>query len=117
MAKRCNHRFTPPTKEEVVEYAEGLDFPLNADEFISFYDARGWMLGKTPMRDWQACVRTWRINWQKKTGRTKVKIPTMTTGRTAKELIEEIEQRRVTEGKPKPVALKITLDDLKEIAK
>ena len=27
--------------------------------FMSFYESNGWKVGKNPMKDWKACVRTW----------------------------------------------------------
>ena len=26
---------------------------------MDFYDANGWKVGKNPMKDWKAAVRTW----------------------------------------------------------
>ena len=32
---------------------------VDADKFIDFYESKGWLIGKNPMKDWKACVRTW----------------------------------------------------------
>ena len=117
MAKRFKTKFIPPTPQEVEEYAANLDFPIDGEEFVSSYDSKGWAIGNTPVYDWQALVKKWKINWLKRTGRHKIKIPTLVKGKTAKELIDEIEQNRIATGKPKPVKMSITFDDLKEIAK
>ncbi len=51
--------FTPPAPEEVTEYATSIGFQLDGQQFIDFYEAKGWMIGKSKMRDWKAAVRTW----------------------------------------------------------
>jgi hypothetical protein len=54
-------RFTPPTAEEVSEYAKSIDFQdFDPQQFVDFYASKGWMIGKSPMKDWQAAVRTWK---------------------------------------------------------
>ena len=57
--KRSNKRFTPPTLEEVTEYCQSRNNGVNPQRFIDFYASKGWMVGKNPMKDWKACVRTW----------------------------------------------------------
>lgn len=52
-------RFTPPTAEEVGEYCAANGYSLDPLKFVSFYQSKGWKVGKTPMKDWKAAVRTW----------------------------------------------------------
>ena len=52
-------RFSPPTVDEVREYCQERNNGIDADAFVDFYAARGWMIGKTHMKDWKAAVRTW----------------------------------------------------------
>lgn len=52
-------RFTPPTLEEVKAYCEERHNHIDAERFIDFYQAKGWMVGKNKMKDWKACIRTW----------------------------------------------------------
>ena len=52
-------RFTPPTVDEVREYCQERNNGIDAAAFVDFYTARGWMIGKTHMKDWKAAVRTW----------------------------------------------------------
>ena len=61
-------RFIKPKAAEVKEYAESRGFPLDPDEFIDFYESKGWVVGKSPMKCWQAAVRTWERTWRKRTG-------------------------------------------------
>jgi hypothetical protein len=57
---RPQGKFSPPTALQVEEYANAIDFPLDAEKFVSHYAANGWMRGKTKMRDWRAAVRYWK---------------------------------------------------------
>lgn len=49
----------PPTVEEVAEYCKMRNNGIDAEEFWDFYTGKGWKIGKDPMKDWQASVRTW----------------------------------------------------------
>lgn len=51
--------FKPPTIEEVVEYCKSRGSKVNARQWFDFYQAKGWMIGKNKMKDWQAACRTW----------------------------------------------------------
>lgn len=32
---------------------------IDAAQFIDYYSANGWMVGKSRMKDWRAAIRTW----------------------------------------------------------
>ena len=57
-------KFTPPTIEEVVEYAAHLGFAeINAKRFMEFYEAEDWHYGDgKKVRSWKRCVVTWKHN-------------------------------------------------------
>lgn len=48
-----------PTPKEVTDYAKSRGFDLDGELFCDFYASKGWLVGKSPMKDWQAAVRTW----------------------------------------------------------
>lgn len=50
-------RFTPPTLAEVQSYVAERHSPVDPQEFIDFYESKGWMVGKTPMKNWKAACR------------------------------------------------------------
>lgn len=50
-------RFIPPTLEEVSAYVAERGSNVDPQGFIDFYAAKGWMIGKTPMKDWKAACR------------------------------------------------------------
>lgn len=52
-------RFTPPTVEQVANYCTERQNTVDPERFVDFYTAKGWMIGKGPMKDWKAAVRTW----------------------------------------------------------
>ena len=52
-------RFKTPTFEQVAEYCKERNNKVDAQRFIDFYESKGWMIGKSKMKDWKACVRTW----------------------------------------------------------
>ena len=54
--------FIPPTIEDVRDYIYGRGPEYQAidpEEFIAFYQSKGWMVGKAPMKDWRAALTTW----------------------------------------------------------
>lgn len=55
-------RFEKPTAIQISEYAKTLGFELDGDKFWNYYESKGWLIGKAPMKDWKACVRTWKTN-------------------------------------------------------
>lgn len=57
-----NNTFIRPKPEEVTEYAKELGFVLDGNYFVDHYEARGWLIGKNPMKNWKAAVRTWKRN-------------------------------------------------------
>lgn len=56
---RTRERFRKPTVEEVAEYCRECGNGIDAEQFCAFYESKGWMVGKSPMKDWRAAVRTW----------------------------------------------------------
>ena len=56
---RQPQRLIPPTVEEVRAYAAQRGDSLDPEAFIDYYTANGWKVGRNPMKDWKAAVRTW----------------------------------------------------------
>jgi uncharacterized protein YdaU (DUF1376 family) len=55
-------RFIPPTTKEVFEYCQIRKNNVDAQRFVDYYTANGWVAGKVKMKDWKAAVRTWEKN-------------------------------------------------------
>ena len=60
VTERDSKRFKPPTPAEVTAYAKTIDFDLDGENFCNFYESKGWKVGNTPMKKWQAAVCTWK---------------------------------------------------------
>ena len=54
-------RFTIPTPEEVQAYCNERKNDILGQQFCDFYSSKGWKIGKEPMKDWKAAVRTWEM--------------------------------------------------------
>lgn len=59
-------KFIKPTLEEVQEYCNERKNNIDAQNFIDYYDSVGWKVGKNPMKDWKASIRTWENKEKKK---------------------------------------------------
>jgi len=57
--KNNNRAFVPPSVEEVKSYCQERNNEVDPEAFVSFYESKGWMIGKNKMKDWKAAVRTW----------------------------------------------------------
>ena len=61
--KSNTKRFIPPTVGEVQAYINEKGYNVNAQRFVDYYASKGWTIGKnSPMKNWQAAVRTWANN-------------------------------------------------------
>ena len=55
-------RFAPPTRDEVAAYIAEKGYAVDPDRWMAYYESNGWRVGKNPMKDWKAAVRTWATN-------------------------------------------------------
>jgi hypothetical protein len=51
-----------PTIEEVRAYCTERGNAVDPQAWMNHYEANGWRVGKVPMSDWRAAVRTWEKN-------------------------------------------------------
>jgi hypothetical protein len=65
-------KFKKPTIEEIALYMEEKGMNNVAERFYNFYEAKGWMIGKNAIKNWKACVITW------KDGNLKIAAPVQT---------------------------------------
>lgn len=52
-------RFLKPTLDDVIDYCNERGNGINAQKFIDYYEANGWMVGRNKMKDWKAAIRNW----------------------------------------------------------
>ena len=55
----CLNIYAPPSVEQVAQYCKERGNRVNPSLFVDYYSAVGWRVGKVPMWDWRAAVRTW----------------------------------------------------------
>jgi len=60
--KKKRTKFTPPSVEEVKQYCQERKNIIDPQSFVDHYEANGWIRGKTKIKDWKACIRTWEKN-------------------------------------------------------
>ena len=60
-------QFKKPNIYEIRKYILEINSEINPEQFLDFYTANGWTQGKgKPIKNWQACVRTWERNQNEK---------------------------------------------------
>ena len=52
-------RFAKPTIEDVIAYCQERNNNVDPEKWFNYYESNGWKVGKNPMKDWKAAVRTW----------------------------------------------------------
>jgi hypothetical protein len=57
--ERKESKTIPPKFEWVKSYCEERQNGIDPQKFIDHYEANNWMRGKSKVKDWQACIRTW----------------------------------------------------------
>lgn len=58
-APQHSQSFKPPTLEEVTAYCAERNNSIDPQAFIDYYAGSNWFRGKTKIKDWKACIRTW----------------------------------------------------------
>lgn len=76
--KKTVSRFVKPSFDDVLDYCKERNNQVDVERFIDYYEANGWRVGKNPMRDWKAAVRTWERN---NYGGTNINAKSATTNR------------------------------------
>lgn len=57
--EKYKRRFSKPTLEEVKAYCYERNKGVDPEKWFNYYSSNGWKVGKNPMKDWKAAVRTW----------------------------------------------------------
>jgi len=52
----------PPLLNDVLAYCMQRNNGVDINKWFNFYESKGWLVGKTKMKDWQASIRTWEIS-------------------------------------------------------
>ena len=58
-APQKNSRFSKPSITEIAAYCAEKNISIDPQQFYYFYEAKGWKIGNSPMKNWKAAVQTW----------------------------------------------------------
>lgn len=93
--QKTRRTFVPPSITEVSDYISEKGYSIDPETFIDHYQANGWMRGKSKIKDWKACVRTWSKNGSNGNGNGKTQQPSkheQALNRTSEALRQAIEE-------------------------
>ncbi len=79
-------RFVKPSIDDVKEYCVERNNFVDAEKFFDYYSSNGWKVGKNPMKDWKASVRTWEKNSTSEQSKGKVQ-QSLDTWQEARQMI------------------------------
>lgn len=70
LERKKRSTFERPTVEMVAAYCAERKKGIDAEEWYDHHERSGWLVGKnkTPMKNWQAAVRTWEHSRKKEQG-------------------------------------------------
>lgn len=68
-------RMKRPTLDEVREYIVEKNYDVDPERFYDYYESNGWKVGKNPMKDWKACIRSTWAKGKKKTTQVRIETP------------------------------------------
>lgn len=52
-------RFVKPSVQDIRSYCEEKGYAVDPEQFWNFYESKGWVVGKSPMKSWKAAIITW----------------------------------------------------------
>jgi len=57
--KKEKNVFTKPSLEDIRNYIKENRYSVEPEKWFNHYESNGWKVGKNPMKNWKAAVRTW----------------------------------------------------------
>lgn len=65
---KISNKKTIPSIQEIELEIQNKDYVVVAEDFFNFYESKGWLVGKSPMKNWKAALSGWnsRSNKNKK---------------------------------------------------
>lgn len=76
--EKPRYKKSKPTVDDIRQYCIERNNGIDAQQFFDFYESKGWMVGRNPMKDWKACVRTWERRSNGLNANSKKAIPNFT---------------------------------------
>lgn len=62
LKNKKSKRFIKPSIDDIQNYCNERNNNVDANKFYNYYESVGWKVGKNPMKDWKAAIRTWERN-------------------------------------------------------
>ncbi len=59
---KTTQKFKKPEITEVKVYCSERKNKVDPQRFLDYYESNGWRVGRNPMKDWKATIRTWEKN-------------------------------------------------------
>jgi hypothetical protein len=66
--------FSEPTIEDVAAYCTERKNGIDPEAFVAFYASKGWVVGKSPMKNWKQAIITWEKSRKRDTVRPASKV-------------------------------------------
>ena len=79
-------RFVRPSIDDIKHYCIERNNFVDVEKFYDYYCSNGWKVGKNPMKDWKASVRTWEKNSTSEQSKGKVQ-QSLDTWQEARQMI------------------------------
>lgn len=57
--EKVNSMSIPPLFTDVLEHCMKEKIDIDVNKWFNFYESKGWLVGKTKMKNWKASIRTW----------------------------------------------------------
>lgn len=89
-----NNTFIRPSFEEIAAFCLERNNSIDPEQWFSYYESNGWLIGKNKMKNWKAAV----ISWEKRSGGQDGSRTIRSTGASLKK-----EGRAKSDGEPYPV--------------
>ena len=59
LSNKGRTKFQKPSLDDIRQYCRERHNQVDPEKFFNFYESKGWVIGKSSMKDWKAAVRTW----------------------------------------------------------
>lgn len=83
--------FKPPTIEEIKTHASDKEYVnFDSEVFFNFYDSKGWMVGKSKMKNWKSAMAGWYARNKNKSNGTNQKSTNLGTHRIGSDWSEKM---------------------------
>lgn len=93
-ASKNKESFHKPTLLEIKAFCEEQNCRVNPEAFFDYYESNGWRVGKNPMKNWKAAVRSWEHKEQNQGSSKNSFGQCMSNGYTKSEL-DELEKKLI----------------------